>query len=59
MEHHKKNIWPRGDSNLRHRSQSSTDMLYARPSRIPKKVNDILLYLTTLSSFLKHYQSAK
>ena len=37
MEHHrKKNTWPRGDSNLRRRSQS-TDMLCFRPSNISKK----------------------
>ena len=36
MEHHwKKNIWQRGDSNLRRWSQS-TDMLCSRPSCIPK-----------------------
>ena len=31
----KKNIWPRVDSNLRRRSQS-TDMLCSKPSCIPK-----------------------
>ena len=46
MEHHwKKTIWPRGDSNLRRRSQS-TDMLCSRPSCIPKKMmhqNDVCI----------------